>query len=348
MQVLAKISDHNAVLVKFDVGIPVSAVVKRTVFDYSKADWEAVRRDLAGHDWTPMDAQDVDSAERHLHLQIFATLRRHIPEREISERKSSHPWVNDRCLAAIRAKNESLGTADWDNKAAESSAILFEEFGAYLERMRAKLAKERRGSKSWWRITNEIMQKKAKCSQIPAFKAGNEWLHQPLEKADALATHFSSKFVLPPLETNEFSADLIPNCSDDFVVVRSRSVAKTLGTLDADSGTGPDLLAARVLKLCANELGLPLAKLIRRIIAQGHWPTAWTVHWLMPLHKRLSLSDPTNYRAINLTAQISKVVERFLCPSFTPILELRAFGVAQFAYRKKHGARDAVLYYVLS
>ena len=130
--------------------------------------------------------------------------------------------------------------------------------------------------------------------------------------------------------------------------MRSRAVARTLGQLQADSGTGPDLLAARVLKMCANELSLPVAKLIRRIIFQGLWPTAWTTHWLMPLHKRMSVSDPTNYRAINLTSQMSKVVERFLCPSFSPTLEDNAFGVAQFAYRKKHGARDAVLHYVLS
>ena len=68
----------------------------------------------------------------------------------------------------------------------------------------------------------------------------------------------------------------------------------------------------------------------------------------MPLHKRNSVSDPHNYSAINLTAQVSKVVERFLCPFFTPVLENVAFGAAQFAYRKKHGARDALLYYALS
>ena len=87
----------------------------------------------------------------------------------------------------------------------------------------------------------------------------------------------------------------------------------------------------------------PIAKVIRRIIDQGFWPTAWPVHWLMALHKRNSVSDPHSYRAINLTAQVSKVVEWFLYPFFTPVLENVAFGVAQFAYRKKHGARDALL-----
>ena len=41
-------------------------------------------------------------------------------------------------------------------------------------------------------------------------------------------------------------------------------------------------------------------------------------------------------------------MERFLHPFFGKILEDNAFGQAQFAYRKRNGARDAVLYYVLS
>ncbi len=348
VEVLAQISDHRAVLAKFEVAMPRSSVVRRVVFDYAKADWPEINRDLESFDWTPMDSLDVDAAERFFHRSVFAILRRHIPERELLERKTTHPWVNERCVSAIRAKNASLGATEFASESAKCNAIIFEEFVEYVQRMRDKLAKEKRGSKSWWRLTNEIMQKKAKSSQIPALKAGNVWMHESLAKADALAEHFSSKFALPPVQANEFSSHFENHSFNRFVLVRRKCVVKTLEKLDVDSGTGPDLLAARVLKNCARELSLPLAKLIRRIIAEGFWPTAWTIHWLVPLHKRKSVSDPLNYRAINLTAQVSKVVERFLCPMFSPALEDRAFGVAQFAYRKKHGARDAVLYYVLS
>ena len=68
----------------------------------------------------------------------------------------------------------------------------------------------------------------------------------------------------------------------------------------------------------------------------------------MPLYKRKSVYDPENYRAINLTAQISKAAERALAPHFAPAMEERSFGVSQFAYRKGHGARDAVALYVMS
>ena len=53
--------------------------------------------------------------------------------------------------------------------------------------------------------------------------------------------------------------------------------------MDINSGTGPDLLASRVLMKCSHELNLPLANLIRRITALGFWPSACTIHWVMPL-----------------------------------------------------------------
>ena len=215
--------------------------------------------------------------------------------------------------------------------------------------MRDKLRKEKRGSKGWWRVADRIMEKHAGQEAIPALRNSDAiWVRDPVGKANLLARTFSNKFTLPDVVVNEFSFDRTTSVTDEFILVRKSHVCKTLGKMDIYSGTGPDLLACRVLVECSRELSMPLAKLIRRIIALGFWPTEWTIHWLMPLFKRKSVSDPKNYRAINLTAQISKAVERYLCPFFAPLLEARAFGHAQFAYRKGHGARDAVLYYVLS
>ena len=107
----------------------------------------------------------------------------------------------------------------------------------------------------------------------------------------------------------EFYFDWPYSTTNEFIVVRRSHVEKTLGKMDIDSGTGPDGLSTHVLKECAHELGLPVAKLIRRIISQGMWPTAWITHWLMPLYKRKAVSNPDNYKAINLTAQISEAAE---------------------------------------
>ena len=349
IEVVHAISDHNMVLACFDIGIPESTLVSRKVFDYAMADWASIKRDIAAFDWRSIDRESVDDAERFLHNNLVSILRTHIPERTLHERKSAHPWVNERCLIAIRAKNAAQGTTEFTAASASCSATLFEEYLEYIKRLRDKLRKEKRGSKGWWRVADRIMEKKGGQEAIPALRNSDKvWVRDPADKANLLAHTFSNKFVLPDLIENEFSFDGTRSVTEAFIVVSKSHVCKTLSKMNIDSGTGPDLLASRVLVECSEELSLPLAKLIRRIIALSFWPTAWTIHWLMPLYKRKAVSDPENYRAIKLTAQISKAAERYLCPFFGPILEERAFGHAQFAYRKRHGARDAVLYYVLS
>ena len=117
---------------------------------------------------------------------------------------------------------------------------------------------------------------------IPAVKSARGWAYSPKDKANLLADLFASKFKIPRREVNERSVEWPQRISHGFAVVRSRAVARSLEALEVDSGKVPDGLATRVLKTCARQLCFPLAKLIRRILAQGFWPTSWIIHWLMP------------------------------------------------------------------
>ena len=335
VKVLPKVSDHNMVLADFSFDVEDDEPTRRVVFDYAKADWKAVRRDVAAHDWSRVDSVSVDEAERFFHTSLLDILQRNVPQRELFERKSKHPWINERCLEAIRAKNSSTGNADHVEISSRCSAILLEEYHLYIERMRDKLSKVKRGSKEWWKVTSEIVQKAGKTSSIAGLKSDNGWVLKPQGKSDLLADTFASKFGLPPFELNEYSVIAPANTRDEPVRVHDKEVEEVFDALDVTSGTGPDGIATRVLKECSSVLSNPFSRLLRRIVSDGFWPTAWTEHWLFPLYKRKSVYDPTNYRAINLTAQVSKAAERALAPQFVPQLEQLAFGPSQFAYRKK-------------
>ena len=100
---------------------------------------------------------------------------------------------------------------------------------------------------------------------------------------------------------------------DTFVPLRQRTAKKVLQNLDAFSGTGPDLLPARLLKECAHELALPVVLLCRLVLQQG-WPNCWRTHWIHPIFKKGSVWKPGQYRGVHLTSQLSKVVERCFAP----------------------------------
>ena len=104
-----------------------------------------------------------------------------------------------------------------------------------------------------------------------------------------------------------------------------------------------------LLRNLASVLCFPFARLARRIVQTGKWPSSWKVHWICPLHKRKSRASAANYRGLQLTSQLSKAMERLLGIHFLPQLSFSgSYGSNQFAYRRFHGARDAILYVVLS
>ena len=143
----------------------------------------------------------------------------------------------------------------------------------------------------------------------------------------------------------EFSEKRMPGS----LRLRIRSVKKLLKALDESSGTGPDLLPARVLKKCADVLALPITLLTRKLLREGRWPACWRNHWVHSIYKKGNRVEAKIYRRVHLTAQLSKVVERAVATLFLPWLQLRgAVGPNQYAYSKSRGHKDVLAVNVCS
>ena len=54
ISVLPRISDHNSVLATFDIKTPVTESAQRRVWDFNKADWRAIKKELSDQDWSWM------------------------------------------------------------------------------------------------------------------------------------------------------------------------------------------------------------------------------------------------------------------------------------------------------
>ena len=83
--------------------------------------------------------------------------------------------------------------------------------------MRAKLLGEKRGSKRWWKIANEIMDVSGSSTVIPALKTESGWAFSPEEKADLFADTFAAKFSVPGANQMNISSNgriLIFQCSE--------------------------------------------------------------------------------------------------------------------------------------
>ena len=254
----------------------------------------------------------------------------------------------------VQAKVEAEGTALYRETAELCSRGLLEEYFRYIERTRTLLKSLPSGSKLYWKVSKRLLMRPESCSTLPTLRDNDGWARTSQEKSNVLANAFSGKWILPPVANNEYSDILVANdhassSQSGFLLLRTRVLKRLLKALAVDSATGPDLISSRLLKFCADSLALPFCKLARCIVRYGIWPASWCFHWICALHKKKSPSDPNNYRGLQLTSQLSKVMERFIGLLFQPFLETSlAFGENQFAYCKGKGSRDAILFLILN
>ena len=273
--------------------------------------------------------------------KLVELLDRFVPSKQICALKSSHPWLNDRCRNALARKRAASGTDAFLDARDECSRTLADEYNKYVSRMRARLGELSSSSHAWWRLSDSLMMKRTSASSIPPLKrTDGSWAINGQDKAELFAEVFAGKYELPEAELNEhtpFSIDFVAQqCG--FLPIRVRQVRRTLKALNSRSATGPDGIGVQVLRECAEELALPIAILLRRILV-----------WLVPIFKKKSRADASNYRDVHLTAQLSKVAERVLGVYSQRFSEkVRAYGKHQFAYSKKMGHRDALAYNIMS
>ena len=154
---------------------------------------------------------------------------------------------------------------------------------------------------------------------------------------------------MPESETNYYSNRTHGSfiAGERLLQFRSRHAYRHLSQLDSASATGPDNLSTIFLKNIAGVISFAFAQLARRIITTGIWPSLWKRHWIVPLFKKGSRHLASNYRGLQITSQLSKAMERFIGAHFLDLLSFSgSFGLSQFAYRKYHGSRDALLFIV--
>ena len=351
--VISGVSDHEAVLGSVAFKVPTSHTIERELFDYKKAPWTAINADLAAIDWDDkLNGMDVDSAAVCLSDVIMEILRKHVRHKRSRMTVSSHPWLNDRCRQAIADRIAAKGTLGDATARDNCSKILWEEHTKYVERMKTKLSGMKSSSKGWWKLSNSLQGRGNNSHGVQSLQRNDgTWARTASEKAELLSETFLTKSALPQAVANEYTnLPNDPNTSEDtFLPIRSRDVAKKLKKLKEDTATGPDGVAARVLKRCATSLARPIALVLRRMVEHGRWPECWRFHNIVPLYKKKMKSDPKNYRGVHLTSQLSKVAERVVGKLFLPQLQAAGvFGDKQFAYSTGRSHQDALALSVLS
>ena len=96
------------------------------------------------------------------------------------------------------------------------------------------------------------------------------------------------------------------------IVISETEVVKSIDKLKTNSSCGPDRLPPVLFKCLKFCLCIPLTLMYNQLLSVGAVPDDWRTAHIVPVFKKGSSGDTSNYRPISLTCVPSKILERIV------------------------------------
>ena len=107
---------------------------------------------------------------------------------------------------------------------------------------------------------------------------------------------------------------------------------------------GPYSIPVFLLKILSEHISIPLCEIINDSFSSGIFPDLMKLAKVIPLYKKNSPEDPSNYRPISLLSVFSKIVEKLMHTRLNNFLEIHnVLHPFQFGFRSKHSTLHALI-----
>ncbi|XP_049964569.1 uncharacterized protein LOC126485008 [Schistocerca serialis cubense] len=147
---------------------------------------------------------------------------------------------------------------------------------------------------------------------------------------------------------NSCPFQLEPNLCSETQFLRPTSeieIEKTLHSkiFKKKSSVGQDQIPCFLLHNCSNFISKPVAHIINFSFLNGAFPGMLKIAKIIPVHKKGSKEDPTNYRPNALLSTFSKVFEYIMATRIMSFLDKEnILSPAQFGSQSKKATTDAI------
>ena len=116
-----------------------------------------------------------------------------------------------------------------------------------------------------------------------------------------------------------------------------REVALIISSLDSIKSIGPNSIPSKILKLLKNDISCQLAYIFNKSFTSGVFPSALKIAKIVPIHKKDSKVDFSNYRPISILSNLDKIPEKIV---YTRIFKFfdnnNLFYPLQFGFRQNY------------
>ena len=134
------------------------------------------------------------------------------------------------------------------------------------------------------------------------------------------------------------------NCQFQITPTNPTEIQYIIKDLNAKKGTGPNSIPSFILRIIAPIISVPISNLCNRSLETGVYPDLLKIARVIPIHKKDSKLDVSNYRPISLLSNINKIFEKIMCLRIRNHFEKsNLLYDLQFGFREKHSTNHAVI-----
>ena len=295
---------------------------KRKIYIYDRGDYNSYREQLSEVNWDLIfETNDVDTITRSVTEILIEKADNTIPNRIITVRKDSPPWLTTEIKRHLRKKNRqhklakrTQTTGDWAKFRLirnNCNKLVLSAKHEYFVKLSNEITTESRGNKQYWKLINSLMNiDSPDARSIPPLQVNDDLICNDKEKAKIFNDFFCSQSDLD--DSNVPVPDITQSQNEglEHIVITENEVEDILKTLDISKASGPDSISPRLLKEAAHVLSYPLCRLFNLSLTTGIYPSDWKCANVSPVFKKDSRSNYRNYRPISLLSVIGKVMER--------------------------------------
>ena len=96
------------------------------------------------------------------------------------------------------------------------------------------------------------------------------------------------------------------------LIVTKQDVIEQIEILDINKSYGPDLISPVFLKQGIKEIAEILTYIFNKCLLYSRFASVWKKASVIPLHKKDSKDNVSNYRPVSLLSTVGKVFERII------------------------------------
>ena len=305
-------------------------------------------------------SNDVDNIMKNFSDTIYGLYNKNckIKTKTVSYRSFVKPWIKGQVLEKIKQRQNmyllyrsaKIGQVEYKRFCNSVTSILRKAKRSYFAQ---RFSMYKNDIKKTWKCINDVLGRRNmnRCN-VSSLRESDAIVTDRQKIANIFNSYFSSvgknisESVGPGL--GSFRSYLAGNYVSSFMFsqVTSNDIIKIINSFKIKS-TPIDSISVVVLKNIGSIIAPYLARIINLSLTQGIFPCSLKVARVVPIYKKGSREDKSNYRPISILSVFSKIVEKAVYKQvYNYLLKHSILSDRQYGFRTGKSTTHALLNYL--